>query len=219
LINAGGVLIVAMLAAVVLAIPAFAEPGTIVEVTDGDTVKVSTGAGVLDVRVLGIDTPEVYDGEECWGSEASAFAERILAGKHVQLRSDPTQDQVDRYGRALRYIILADGQNYSILAAEAGVARSYVYLGNPVQLNPQIVAAENRAQAADKGLWGPPCNGSAAVATTEPGSEPVPNRSAGGGLPPPPPDLDCSDISGPVRVAPGDPHRLDADGDGIGCEG
>jgi micrococcal nuclease len=99
---------------------------------------VSTSTDVLDVRVLGIDTPEVYGDEECWGSEASAFAERVLAGKHVQLRSDPTQDQIDRYGRALRYVILDDGQNYSILAAEAGAARSYVYLGNPVQLNEDV---------------------------------------------------------------------------------
>jgi micrococcal nuclease len=31
-------------------------------------------------------------------------------------------------------------------------------------------------------------------------------------------DLDCSDMSGPVYVGPDDPNRLDADGDGIGCE-
>lgn len=32
-------------------------------------------------------------------------------------------------------------------------------------------------------------------------------------------DLDCSDLSGPVIVAPGwDPHGLDADHDGVGCE-
>jgi hypothetical protein len=38
-------------------------------------------------------------------------------------------------------------------------------------------------------------------------------------IPPPPPDLDCGDI--PYRnfvVRPPDPHRLDQDGDGIGCE-
>ena len=38
-------------------------------------------------------------------------------------------------------------------------------------------------------------------------------------IPPPPPDLDCKDI--PYRnfkVLPPDPHRLDRDGDGIGCE-
>lgn len=33
-----------------------------------------------------------------------------------------------------------------------------------------------------------------------------------------PGDQDCSDMSGPVRVLPGDPDRLDRDGDGIGCE-
>lgn len=36
--------------------------------------------------------------------------------------------------------------------------------------------------------------------------------------PPPGPDVDCDDLPGPVRVGPDDPHRLDADGDGIGCE-
>jgi hypothetical protein len=33
-----------------------------------------------------------------------------------------------------------------------------------------------------------------------------------------PEDVDCSDIGHPVTVLPGDPDRLDADGDGIGCE-
>jgi Excalibur calcium-binding domain len=38
-------------------------------------------------------------------------------------------------------------------------------------------------------------------------------------LPPPPPDLDCGDISARnFRVLRPDPHRLDGDGDGIGCE-
>ena len=38
-------------------------------------------------------------------------------------------------------------------------------------------------------------------------------------LPPPPPDLDCQDIpykNFPVKKP--DPHRLDSDSDGIGCE-
>lgn len=39
-------------------------------------------------------------------------------------------------------------------------------------------------------------------------------------IPPPPPDLDCPDIGHRVRVdrTHGDPHRLDSDGDGWGCE-
>lgn len=41
-------------------------------------------------------------------------------------------------------------------------------------------------------------------------------------IPPPPPDLDCPDIRRmgfrSIRVLPPDPHRLDSDRDGIGCE-
>lgn len=33
-----------------------------------------------------------------------------------------------------------------------------------------------------------------------------------------PPDLNCDDIGHPVTVTGSDPHRLDRDGDGVGCE-
>ena len=37
-------------------------------------------------------------------------------------------------------------------------------------------------------------------------------------VPPPPPDLDCADVNGPIEVTGSDPHNLDGDGDGWGCE-
>ncbi len=37
-------------------------------------------------------------------------------------------------------------------------------------------------------------------------------------VPPPPPDLDCADLDGPIHVTGSDPHNLDGDGDGWGCE-
>jgi hypothetical protein len=41
-------------------------------------------------------------------------------------------------------------------------------------------------------------------------------------VPPYPPDVDCADIRAlgiaPVQVVGSDPHRLDADDDGLGCE-
>jgi micrococcal nuclease len=40
---------------------------------------------------------------------------------------DPTQDQTDRYGRTLAYLVRADGWVYSVEAARAGGAKSYVY--------------------------------------------------------------------------------------------
>lgn len=33
-----------------------------------------------------------------------------------------------------------------------------------------------------------------------------------------PPDVDCADVGGPVSVTGSDPHGLDADNDGVGCE-
>ncbi|MEU4201906.1 hypothetical protein [Streptomyces sp. NPDC045470] len=47
---------------------------------------------------------------------------------------------------------------------------------------------------------------------TPSGGSPRPGPSTGG------PDVDCSDLDGPTRVGPDDPHRLDRDGDGVGCE-
>ena len=46
---------------------------------------------------------------------------------------------------------------------------------------------------------------------------------AGACIPPYPPDLDCSDLSDlgialPVSVVGSDPHDLDPDGDGFGCD-
>ncbi|TLF81172.1 thermonuclease family protein [Nocardia cyriacigeorgica] len=61
------------------------------------------------------------------------------------------------------------------------------------------------------------------VAPFVPDPEPVPTQDppVQSGLPSQRlgPDTDCSDYPGPVIVAPGDPHRLDGDGDGIGCDG
>lgn len=31
-------------------------------------------------------------------------------------------------------------------------------------------------------------------------------------------DIDCDQVVGTTLVGPNDPHRLDADGDGVGCE-
>lgn len=136
--------------------------GRVVRVVDGDTVHVVVGGRDLDVRILGIDTPETKDPRkpvQCWGPQASAFAHAQLDGATVTLRSDPTQDVTDRYGRTLAYVIEPNGVNYSIAAARAGAARSYTYEHNPVTLESAIVQAERHAQAADAGLWGPPCNG------------------------------------------------------------
>ena len=51
-------------------------------VTDGDTIEL---AGVGKVRLIGVDTPEVYGGAECYGAAASAFTKGVLQpGRRVR---------------------------------------------------------------------------------------------------------------------------------------
>ena len=80
-----------------------------------------------------------------------------MAGQRVALEPDPTQDRTDRYGRTLAYLVRADGWDYSVEAARAGAAHSYVYGGRPVSRYDAIEAVEQEAKSVGRGLWGPPC--------------------------------------------------------------
>jgi micrococcal nuclease len=135
----------------------------VLKAVDGDTVDVRDDVrGRLRVRLLGIDAPETKKpgySVGCGGPEAAQFAQDTLVGQRVSVISDPTQDARDRYGRTLAYLDRADGWDYSIEAARAGLARSYVYDNHPAQRYPQIAAAEKEARDAGRGLWGPPCFG------------------------------------------------------------
>jgi micrococcal nuclease len=58
--------------------PALAQTDTqqvsVTRVVDGDTIEVSPQVeGKTDVRLIGVDTPEVFGGEEPCGPEASDF--------------------------------------------------------------------------------------------------------------------------------------------------
>ena len=74
-------------------------------VADGDTVDLRNGQ---KVRLVQIDTPEVYFGVECYGRQASALTKRLLPpSTGVRLATEPGTDRVDQYGRLLRYVIRA----------------------------------------------------------------------------------------------------------------
>jgi micrococcal nuclease len=139
-----------------------AATAEVLRVVDGDTIDIRDDIrGRLRVRVLGIDTPETKKpgyAVGCWGPEATAFAQSNLVGQRVAFIPDPTQDRTDGYGRTLAYLVKADGWNYSVEAARAGTAHSYVY-DRPGSRHGAIQAAEVEARDAGRGLWGPPCFG------------------------------------------------------------
>lgn len=96
---------------------------------------------------------------QCWGPEASQWAHQMLDGAQVRLIMDPVAGDVDKFGRSLRYITLADGTDYGVLAAREGMAREYPRYTKPLSKSADIVAAQTNAQSRQIGLWGPPCNG------------------------------------------------------------
>jgi micrococcal nuclease len=117
-------------------------------VVDGDTVRLR---GIGSVRLIGIDTPEVYGGVECYGREASAFTKRMLPpGREVRYRVG--REEHDRYGRTLAYVWLRDGTFFNALLAERGYA-------TPLTIPPNddyarvFLAAARRARSHELGLW------------------------------------------------------------------
>ncbi|WP_235682908.1 thermonuclease family protein [Mycolicibacterium alvei] len=68
-------------------------------------------------------------------------------------------DHPTAVNRTLGYLVRADGWDYSVEAARAGMAHAYVYDRRPVVRYDAIAAAANEARQAHRGLWGPPCNG------------------------------------------------------------
>jgi len=142
---------------------------TIVEVVDGDTMNIEYANGTREtVRLLGVDAPEPYaevspgefDGVPDteagrtwlreWGENATAFAQRRLAGETVRIVTDERADRRGYYGRLLVYVVV-DGEVFGEQLLEDGYARLY---DTEFQLYDRFAAAESRAQAADRGVWG-----------------------------------------------------------------
>jgi endonuclease YncB( thermonuclease family) len=130
------------------------QSARVVEVVDGDTVRVRLSSGaVRSVRMIGIDTPEVYGGVECGGPEASESLDGLLPeGRRVTLVSDPTQDRKDRYDRLLRYVVKS-GRDMNRVQLRRGWARVYVYGGNPFERVGSYRDARDAARAGDRGIW------------------------------------------------------------------
>lgn len=151
--------------------PAETYAATVEDVSDGDTVSVRLENGRVDeIRILGIDTPEVpeavdaerveewegiedvsYLGE--WGDRASSFAVEELADADVSVRVDPDQPNRDPFGRLLAYVEYDDGTDtvdWSRRVIEEGYARVFDSGGSR---HDELWRLERQARADGTGLW------------------------------------------------------------------
>jgi micrococcal nuclease len=122
-------------------------------VVDGDTVQLTNGHRV---RLVQIDTPEVYNSPECYGKQASKITKRLLRpGTAVRLYREPQTDAVDQYGRLLRYVFRArDGLDVNVQLVRVGAAAPYFYDYRRGKYARQLIRLGLRARARHLGLWG-----------------------------------------------------------------
>ena len=124
----------------------------VVEVVDGDTIRLEIDGTVESIRLIGIDTPENYDPVECFGPEAEEKMEELLTDGFVYFQYDETQDRRDKYDRLLGYLILPNGTNVNKKMLEEGYAREYTHI-YPYGLQVEFQEAEKQAQDMNLGLW------------------------------------------------------------------
>ena len=123
-------------------------------VIDGDTIDVEIDGRDQRIRIIGIDTPER---EECGYQEAASAMQSLVQSREVRLEPDPTQDDVDQYGRLLRHVFTVDGVSVAEALIAQGLGREYTYSAAYTYLD-RHVAAETAAAQASLGVWGGGCD-------------------------------------------------------------
>jgi micrococcal nuclease len=128
----------------------------VVEVIDGDTIKVDIGEKIETIRLIGMDTPEIANPhnpqDDYFGPEAARYTKKLLENQSVYLIPDPMQSNRDKYNRLLRYVFLEDGTLVNAKLVAGGYAYNYIY--EPFQLMKQFDYLEKQAKENQLGLWG-----------------------------------------------------------------
>jgi len=122
------------------------ETAQVLRVLTGDSIEVSIGSRVFQVRYMGIEAPDVFG----WaGQQALAFNERLVAGKTVDLEGG-THD-TDRFQRLLRYVYVGD---LFVNAELLRMGHARVATDAPEVKHQELFAGlERKAREMGRGLW------------------------------------------------------------------
>lgn len=131
--------------ALVLAIccsPTFA--GTVIGVSDGDTLTVLNAGRPVKVRLANIDAPEK---KQPFGARSKQSLSDLCFGREATLDSD----KQDRYGRTVA-VVHCGSVNANVAQVRRGMAWVYPQYNH----DPSLPAIESAARSSKVGLWSDP---------------------------------------------------------------
>lgn len=135
----------------------------VTRVIDGDTLKLSNGE---NVRLIGIDTPELHESVKLYrdaakkgvdvktiqalGRRSASFTTNLCKDKRVRLEFDV--ERKDRHKRLLAYVYLDDGTFVNAEILREGYAQAYTIPPN-VKHSDYFLRLQNEARSSRRGLW------------------------------------------------------------------
>lgn len=129
----------------------------LLRVVDGDTMVVAGLGQTATVRLLGIDAAELSaknTKDTCWAFKAKDRLNDLVDTSNLFLKSDPTQENKDKYGRWLRYVEVGQTDVAEVLLTE-GLAETYPYF--KVSRGEHYQQVVNEAMLEKQGKWGGEC--------------------------------------------------------------
>ena len=116
--------------------------GSVTDVLDGDTIKVSRNHRNVKIRLNGIDAPEKG---QAYGHKSGEFVALQAFGKDVTVQTYG----LDKYGRTIGDVYLPDGTLLNKELVKAGLAWWYC----KYSADQSIAQLEIEAREAQRGLW------------------------------------------------------------------
>ena len=119
--------------------------GRVVRVRDGDSLVVRIGGIGTEVRLDGVDCPELA---QAYGRSAKRFTADLAFGHEVRLLAKG----LDKYNRELAEVLLPDGRSLNRELVSAG----YAWWFRRHSSDRDLEERERQARAARRGLWADP---------------------------------------------------------------
>ena len=139
----------------------------VLNVVDGDTLKIDHQGRIENLRLIGIDTPESRVNKKAQkdaarkkedlqkmillGREATRYVKSMVKpGDSIRVEFD--RQIRDKYGRLLGYVYLTDGKMLNEEIVKAGYASLLTYPPN-VKYEHKFLRAYREARENNRGLW------------------------------------------------------------------